>query len=356
MNEPSAGQPPPEQEQPYPGRTADMEPPPRDEMRDYRGRGLLAGVRALVTGGDSGIGRGILTPGSATDPRSAAIGLVSVRASTTIVSSMIRVSFPTGTDTTTTATPSQNSHHSCTIMATPPTTKPAMMIDTRIQDDGLPCRCRWPPTERSMVCSAAVAACFPAPVAECVMRSPLPSSQEFNPSASWQDACETRHASSRRSRGASAGGRRLWRGLCSLRLRVPRDLSQSMISASRSWPAVRRLLPHRSRGTSLLLFFLYRSAINSISLFVSLSGGFSLGSSIFRRRFSSFSAFTVAAFRVATFRRSYFACLLASRLLKTPGTQPFPSLTVPTPSIFTVRESRLLARCQKEVVTWENGC
>ena len=34
-----------------------MDPQPRDEMRDYRGRGLLEGRRALLTGGDSGIGR-----------------------------------------------------------------------------------------------------------------------------------------------------------------------------------------------------------------------------------------------------------------------------------------------------------
>ncbi|WP_431309154.1 SDR family oxidoreductase [Gordonia prachuapensis] len=32
---------------------------PRDEMRDYEGRGLLAGKKALVTGGDSGIGRAV---------------------------------------------------------------------------------------------------------------------------------------------------------------------------------------------------------------------------------------------------------------------------------------------------------
>src|SRR5690348_16420140 len=36
-----------------------MEPKPRDEMADYEGRGLLAGKRALVTGGDSGIGRAV---------------------------------------------------------------------------------------------------------------------------------------------------------------------------------------------------------------------------------------------------------------------------------------------------------
>lgn len=49
----------PAQTQPYPGRTPDMTPEPRDEMRGYRGRGLLAGRRALITGGDSGIGRAV---------------------------------------------------------------------------------------------------------------------------------------------------------------------------------------------------------------------------------------------------------------------------------------------------------
>jgi NAD(P)-dependent dehydrogenase (short-subunit alcohol dehydrogenase family) len=56
---PSAEHPPPDQEQPYPGRTGEMDPGPRDEMRDYEGRGLLAGARALITGGDSGIGRAV---------------------------------------------------------------------------------------------------------------------------------------------------------------------------------------------------------------------------------------------------------------------------------------------------------
>jgi NAD(P)-dependent dehydrogenase (short-subunit alcohol dehydrogenase family) len=49
----------PPQEQHYPGWTDEMAPQPRDEMRDYRGRDLLAGRRALVTGGDSGIGRAV---------------------------------------------------------------------------------------------------------------------------------------------------------------------------------------------------------------------------------------------------------------------------------------------------------
>jgi NAD(P)-dependent dehydrogenase (short-subunit alcohol dehydrogenase family) len=43
----------------YPGSTADMAEQPQDEMRDYEGRGLLRGRRALVTGGDSGIGRAV---------------------------------------------------------------------------------------------------------------------------------------------------------------------------------------------------------------------------------------------------------------------------------------------------------
>jgi hypothetical protein len=59
MTTPSAGQPPPGQEQEYSGRTAEMDPRTRDEMRDYEGRGLLTGTRALITGGDSGIGRAV---------------------------------------------------------------------------------------------------------------------------------------------------------------------------------------------------------------------------------------------------------------------------------------------------------
>jgi len=58
MTSPSAQQPPP-QHQEYPGRSADMEPAPRDEMRDYEGRGLLSDRHALITGGDSGIGRAV---------------------------------------------------------------------------------------------------------------------------------------------------------------------------------------------------------------------------------------------------------------------------------------------------------
>ena len=49
----------PAQTQEYPGTTGEMVPPPRDRMADYRGSGLLAGRRTLITGGDSGIGRAV---------------------------------------------------------------------------------------------------------------------------------------------------------------------------------------------------------------------------------------------------------------------------------------------------------
>ena len=47
----------PEQPQPEPGLAARMEPRPDHGETSYRGAGKLAGRRALVTGGDSGIGR-----------------------------------------------------------------------------------------------------------------------------------------------------------------------------------------------------------------------------------------------------------------------------------------------------------
>jgi len=49
----------PPQSQSYPGRTAEMAPEPRDEMRYYTGGDHLHGRRALITGGDSGIGRAV---------------------------------------------------------------------------------------------------------------------------------------------------------------------------------------------------------------------------------------------------------------------------------------------------------
>lgn len=56
MTEPEST--PPQQQEP-PGHTAALQPQPRDEMAEYRGRDLLTGRRALITGGDSGIGRAV---------------------------------------------------------------------------------------------------------------------------------------------------------------------------------------------------------------------------------------------------------------------------------------------------------
>lgn len=49
---------PPQGQQP-PGSTKEMDPQPQDIMAGYVGRDLLAGQRALITGGDSGIGRAV---------------------------------------------------------------------------------------------------------------------------------------------------------------------------------------------------------------------------------------------------------------------------------------------------------
>lgn len=49
----------PPQTQEYPGAESEMEPAPRSRMGDYEGSGKLDGARALITGGDSGIGRAV---------------------------------------------------------------------------------------------------------------------------------------------------------------------------------------------------------------------------------------------------------------------------------------------------------
>src|SRR3954465_4860869 len=46
----------PQQDQPHPGWTGPMDPPPDHGEESYRGSGLLEGRKALLTGGDSGIG------------------------------------------------------------------------------------------------------------------------------------------------------------------------------------------------------------------------------------------------------------------------------------------------------------
>ena len=53
-----SGQPGPEQ-QPYPGLVSQLDTPADHGEASYRGSGRLAGRRALVTGGDSGIGRAV---------------------------------------------------------------------------------------------------------------------------------------------------------------------------------------------------------------------------------------------------------------------------------------------------------
>ncbi|MFJ1594829.1 SDR family oxidoreductase [Kitasatospora albolonga] len=49
----------PQQDQEPPGRTGDMDPPPDHGEDSYRGSGLLADRRTVITGGDSGIGRAV---------------------------------------------------------------------------------------------------------------------------------------------------------------------------------------------------------------------------------------------------------------------------------------------------------
>src|SRR4051812_37484030 len=45
------------QSQPWPGLASKMQPPPDHGETSYRGSGRLAGRKALITGGDSGMGR-----------------------------------------------------------------------------------------------------------------------------------------------------------------------------------------------------------------------------------------------------------------------------------------------------------
>lgn len=49
----------PPQKQPMPGQTTRMEPIPDHGENTYRGSGRLSGKRAIITGGDSGIGRAV---------------------------------------------------------------------------------------------------------------------------------------------------------------------------------------------------------------------------------------------------------------------------------------------------------
>jgi NAD(P)-dependent dehydrogenase (short-subunit alcohol dehydrogenase family) len=49
----------PKQQQAVPGRTAEMNPKPDHGESSYEGSGRLTGMRAIITGGDSGIGRAV---------------------------------------------------------------------------------------------------------------------------------------------------------------------------------------------------------------------------------------------------------------------------------------------------------
>jgi NAD(P)-dependent dehydrogenase (short-subunit alcohol dehydrogenase family) len=49
----------PKQSQPYPGSEAQMQPRPDYGVESYKGNGRLTGKKALITGGDSGIGRAV---------------------------------------------------------------------------------------------------------------------------------------------------------------------------------------------------------------------------------------------------------------------------------------------------------
>ncbi|MCF2131986.1 SDR family oxidoreductase [Strepomyces sp. STD 3.1] len=49
----------PSQDQPHPGWTGPMDPPPDHGEESYRGHGRLEGRKAVITGGDSGIGRAV---------------------------------------------------------------------------------------------------------------------------------------------------------------------------------------------------------------------------------------------------------------------------------------------------------
>ena len=49
----------PSQDQPHPGWTGPMDPPPDHGEESYRGADRLSGFKAVITGGDSGIGRAV---------------------------------------------------------------------------------------------------------------------------------------------------------------------------------------------------------------------------------------------------------------------------------------------------------
>ncbi len=59
MQEPARESAPPEQKQKWPGRDAEMRPQADHGEESYQGAGKLEGLKSLITGGDSGIGRAV---------------------------------------------------------------------------------------------------------------------------------------------------------------------------------------------------------------------------------------------------------------------------------------------------------
>ena len=60
----------PEQPQTPPGLASEMQPVPDHGEKSYKGHSRLAGKKALITGGDSGIGRAVRLPMPAKAPMS----------------------------------------------------------------------------------------------------------------------------------------------------------------------------------------------------------------------------------------------------------------------------------------------
>jgi hypothetical protein len=52
----------PSQKQPMPGSTVEMDPRPDHGETGYKGAGRLQGMKAVITGGDSGIGAPLRSP------------------------------------------------------------------------------------------------------------------------------------------------------------------------------------------------------------------------------------------------------------------------------------------------------
>ena len=59
MSDDTLKRPLPEQQQEVPGTTAALDPQPDHGEQSYRGSGRLQGKAAIITGGDSGIGRAV---------------------------------------------------------------------------------------------------------------------------------------------------------------------------------------------------------------------------------------------------------------------------------------------------------